>query len=357
MVNTINAEIRPAFGRHRIAGVRDIVETYRSLFRGTQMNGSVSLSRSWVFRLIIINVVIFLAQVLTEGIQVVQAIMVAGQQMPISMPFSIHYFGLTPVNVIQKLFLWQVVTYMFLHGGLLHLFLNMYALFLFGIPIEQAWGSRRFLFYYFFTGVGGGVMILLLNMSLGGAQYYTPTIGASGAVFGILLAFGMLFPDVELIMLFIPFPIKAKYMVMIYGGIEVVSLVFSRGESNISHIGHVGGLIFGLVYFFIVKKHGIRFRTKMIRAKMTRHHDRRAAVQEEEGSRNRKRLDSILQKVRHGGADSLSDDEYQDLKFLEIMHGGDENICVEEDFSGDDQYCQKCVSYEACMIREIKKYL
>lgn len=321
------------------------------------MNGSISLSRSWVFRLIIINVVIFLVQALTEGLQVVQAIMVAGQQVPFSMPFTIHYFGLTPVNVIERLFLWQIVTYMFLHGGLLHLFLNMYALFLFGIPIEQAWGSRRFLFYYFFTGIGGGVMILLLNMFLGGAQYYTPTIGASGAVFGILLAFGMLFPDVELIMLFIPFPIKAKYMVMIYGGIEVVSLVFSRGESNISHIGHVGGLIFGLFYFFILRKHGLRFRSKMIRAKMSRHHDRRATVQEQEGDKNRRRLETILLKVRRGGSDSLSDDEYQFLKYQEIMHSDEEGLCVEEDFNGEDQYCQKCGSYEACLIRKIKKSL
>lgn len=321
------------------------------------MNGSMTMTKSWVFRLIVINVAIFLIQLLTEGVQVVRALGVDGQQVPMAMPFMIHFFGLTPTAVIDKYYVWQVVSYMFLHGGLIHLLFNMYALFFFGLPIEQTWGSRRFLVYYFFTGVGAGLLILGLNMFLGGAQYYSPTIGASGAVFGILLAFGMLFPDVELMLIFFPVPIKAKYMVTGYGLLEVFLLVFNQGGGNISHIGHVGGLIFGLLYFLLLRKHGLLFKTKIIRAKMSRNNAPKETVIVQEQGKSNDRLFGILQRVKSGGADALNDDEYQYIRYLEIMRGESDNLCVDEDFSGDDQYCRKCADYEACMIREIKKYL
>lgn len=321
------------------------------------MNGSMSLSKSWVFRLLVINIVIFLLQILMGGQMVVQTAVMDNQIIPFSQPVMIHFLGLTPAMVLEKAYLWQVVSYMFLHGSLLHLVLNMYALFLFGIAIEQAWGSRRFLFYYFFTGIGAGLSILLINSLMGGASYYGPTIGASGAVFGILLAFGMLFPDVELIMFFfLPVPIKAKYMVMLYGGIEVLSLVFTRGQGNISHIGHIGGLVFGLLYFLILRKKGLQFRAKIIRARMRKSMDQKVTIRTENKEQAKHDLVKILDKVKSGGSSLLSDDEYQYVRYLEIMTGDKDDLCRENDFVQEDQYCRKCASYEACMIREIKKY-
>lgn len=321
------------------------------------MNGTVSLSKSWVFRLIVVNVIIYILQMFLEGIQVEQTIVIAQQTITVNRPAILYFFSLTPANVIEHFYVWQLCTYMFLHGSFIHLFLNMYALFLFGIPIEHAWGSRKFLIYYFYTGIGAGIVILLFNLFLGGVAYYIPTAGASGAVFGILLAFGIIFPDVELIMLFIPIPIKARFMVMIYGGIEIVSLVFSGGQGNISHIGHIGGLLFGIVYFVFQRKHGIRFKAKMMRARIQRDMGKRESKRSHELNEDKERLRTILQKVKTGGPAALTDDEYQHIRYLGIMLDSDANLCIESDFGQEDDYCRKCTSYEACMLREIKKYL
>jgi membrane associated rhomboid family serine protease len=177
----------------------------------------------------------------------------------------------------------QLVTHMFMHGGFTHLLFNMFALYMFGRVLEQVWGSKRFFIYYFFTGIGAAVLHSFVTFieaksimsSLSPEQiaivkaegteifmqgkYYThtgmnalnnllniPTVGASGAVFGVLLAFGMYFPNTVLILLFPPIPIKAKYFVMIYGGIELY-LGFTQSNSNVAHFAHLGGMLFGFI--------------------------------------------------------------------------------------------------------------
>lgn len=135
---------------------------------------------------------------------------------------------------------WQLVTYMFLHADLSHIFFNLFALWIFGQAIENLWGTKRFITYYLLTGVGAA----LIHMLVGG--YFTYTIGASGAVFGILLAFGMMFPDQYIILLFPPIPIKAKYFVGIYGGIELF-YGLSRADSGVAHFAHLGGLLVGVI--------------------------------------------------------------------------------------------------------------
>jgi len=177
----------------------------------------------------------------------------------------------------------QIITHMFMHGGLWHLFFNMFALYMFGQILEQVWGPKRFLIYYFVTGIGAmiihqavitieyhKIMALITPEQLqevidNGALYtsqrkaytdvvmgnlqgvlFTPTVGASGAVFGVLLAFGVLFPNTQLMLLFPPIPMKAKYFVMIYGGIELWLAVTQPG-SSIAHAAHLGGMLFGYI--------------------------------------------------------------------------------------------------------------
>jgi len=177
----------------------------------------------------------------------------------------------------------QIITHMFMHGGFTHIFFNMFALYMFGQVLEQVWGPKRFLVYYLVTGLGA----MVIHEAVMGFQYYrimnvispvnlqevldnggtylmqgkgyidpvmkelqgilyTPTVGASGAVFGVLLAFGVLFPNTQLMLLFPPIPMRAKYFVMIYGGIELYLAVTQPG-SSIAHAAHLGGMLFGYI--------------------------------------------------------------------------------------------------------------
>jgi membrane associated rhomboid family serine protease len=180
---------------------------------------------------------------------------------------------------------YQLVTHMFMHGGVMHLVFNMFALWMFGRVLESVWGPKRFFIYYFVTGLGAAALHTFVNymefhyyaakiapqdvqaVFSQGAELLqqgqnwvgvagklnmilnTPTVGASGAVFGILLGFGMLFPNTELMLLFPPIPIKAKYFVAGYGAIELFSGIANTGD-NIAHFAHLGGMLFG---FFMIK--------------------------------------------------------------------------------------------------------
>jgi membrane associated rhomboid family serine protease len=183
----------------------------------------------------------------------------------------------------------QFVTYMFMHamltqGGLAHLFFNMFALWMFGKVLESVWGSKRFLIYYMVTGIGAAIIQTLVNhielsiltshmspdkinyvLEQGGSiiqegkNFSDPqmgkfnallngnVVGASGAVFGILLAFGMLFPNTEMMFIFFPMPIKAKYMVIIYGVIELTMGIGNFKYDNVAHFAHLGGMLFGFI--------------------------------------------------------------------------------------------------------------
>ena len=302
------------------------------------MNGFSGSLKSWVFKLIIANVAIFfLLQLFTRGNQ----------------NLILSYFGLIPL-LVKKGFIWQFVTYMFLHGGFFHLVFNMYGLLIFGIPIEQEWGSKKFLFYYFFTGVGAGISIFILNSFLGMSM--SVTIGASGAVFGILLAFGILFPNVQLLVFFV-IPMKAKYFVIIFGGIELYLMITQGSSSNISHIGHLGGLLFGIIFFLVSKRRSIKFKAKGFQAKFSEEISKSKTGKIQDASDNREFLTGILEKAGKSDSSSFTDDEFQRLEYLKIMYGDDEKLCVEDDFVIADDYCNKCQNYEACMLREIYKNL
>lgn len=149
-------------------------------------------------------------------------------------------FGLWPWGSRNGFDVWQLFTHGFLHANTTHLFFNMFGLWMFGTQLERLWGTRPFLFYYFVCLIGAGLVQLLVTTS--GA----PTIGASGAVFGLLLGFGMMYPNRMVFMLFIPIPIKAKYFVVIYGLIELFMGVSMRNP-GIAHFAHLGGMIFGFI--------------------------------------------------------------------------------------------------------------
>jgi membrane associated rhomboid family serine protease len=153
------------------------------------------------------------------------------------------YFGLVPFLVWKKYFLWQLFTYIFLHGGFSHILFNLLALWMFGGELENYWGSRKFLRYFFFCGIGAGICTVLFTPEI---YQFIPVIGASGAIYGVLLAFAWLFPDRPIFIYFL-FPIPAKYFVIIFGLIEFFASMGGPG-GGVAHLTHLGGLFFGLFY-------------------------------------------------------------------------------------------------------------
>jgi len=155
-------------------------------------------------------------------------------------------FALFPPNseFFQYFRPWQFVTYMFLHGSLGHIFFNMFALWMFGTAIESAWGTKTFTLYYFGAGIGAALLHMLLTPSI--------VIGASGGVFGILLAFGMMYPERRIYMILIPVGIKAKYFVMLYGAFELMMGISSL-QTGIAHFAHLGGMLVGFALIKIWK--------------------------------------------------------------------------------------------------------
>lgn len=154
------------------------------------------------------------------------------------------FLGLTPAYALRG-FVWQLFTYMFFHGDLGHILFNMLTLWMFGTTLEQTWGKRRFLRFYFTCGIGAGVTILLAAFTPWGAPWST-TIGSSGAIYGLLLAFGMMFPNVPVLVFFL-FPMPAKYFVMLMGAINFYMARAGAG-SGVSYIAHLGGLLVGYLY-------------------------------------------------------------------------------------------------------------
>ncbi len=148
-------------------------------------------------------------------------------------------------SMVSQFLPWQLVTYAFMHGGFAHLLFNMIALLMFGAPLEHTWGERRFLTFFLVCVLGAAACQLAVGawtMSQGGAAY--PTVGASGGVFGLLLAYGMLFPHQRVMLLIPPIPMKARTLVIVYGVIELM-LGFTGWQPGVAHFAHLGGMLFG----------------------------------------------------------------------------------------------------------------
>jgi membrane associated rhomboid family serine protease len=179
--------------------------------------------------LLIVNTAVFVLSYLAAGTSLLET--------------AFRWLALRPDYVIHRFAIWQLGTYLFLHGGVMHLLFNMLTLWMFGVTLERDWGTRRFLKYYFLCGIGAGFCDVLVNAILG--NWNTSTIGASGAIYGVLLAFGVLYPESTILFLFI-FPIQAKFFVMIYGAMALLGAM--NVNSGVSNVAHLGGMIFGLLY-------------------------------------------------------------------------------------------------------------
>src|SRR6266567_1339571 len=199
---------------------------YSNRYRSTYYSsGSFPPGVKW---LVIVNVVAFLLMYFAADT---------------SFQRSFLWLTLQPVAVIKSLQIWRLVTYLFLHGGVWHLLVNMFTLWMFGRTLEAEWGTRQFLKYYFLCGIGAGVCDVLVNAMLG--RWFSSTIGASGAIYGLLLAFGVLYPNQTVLFNFL-FPIKAKYFVMIYGALALLGAL--NMNSGVSNVAHLGGMAFGFAY-------------------------------------------------------------------------------------------------------------
>jgi membrane associated rhomboid family serine protease len=161
-------------------------------------------------------------------------------------PIVVQYLGLIPQLVIERGWIWQPFTYMFLHAGIFHILWNMLGIWMFGVELERQWGTQFFLRYYAVTGVGAALTTLfvsLLPFGVTSTMYGAVTMGASGALYGLLLAFALYYPNRPILM-FMLFPIPAKYFVMIIGAIAFLSV----DNNRVAHTAHLGGLIFGYLY-------------------------------------------------------------------------------------------------------------
>ena len=198
--------------------------------------------------LLIINVIIWLAQF----------VLFRRTDFDLTQQFGLHFPASDNFRV------YQLVTYMFLHDpfSFSHVFFNMFAVFMFGRTLEQVWGPKRFLTYYMATGIGAGlVQIIVMYLRISAeippemfSMVNSITVGASGSVFGILLAFGMLFPNAQLFIIPFPFPIKAKWFVIGYGLLELLFGVANRTGDNVAHFAHLGGMMFGIFMILYWRK-------------------------------------------------------------------------------------------------------
>jgi membrane associated rhomboid family serine protease len=180
-------------------------------------------------------------------------------------------FYLVPAQVVTTFAFWQVVTYMFFHGGFMHILWNMLTLWMFGAELERMWGTAKFLRFYFACGIGAGLTVILVTYAFGGNPAVA-TIGSSGAIYGILMAYAVLFPD-RLILFGFLIPIKVKYFVMIMGAVVFMNSFVSFG-SGVSQVAHLGGLVVG---FLILRGRWLRMRIETpIRREMNEWKLRRA---------------------------------------------------------------------------------
>jgi membrane associated rhomboid family serine protease len=183
------------------------------------------------------NVLVFGANLLTGG--------------GLFLSFMLWPWGEYPVGQVNGAWLnvgflpWQLLSYGFLHANFAHLFFNMFALLMFGSAIEQVWGPRRYALYYFVCLVGAGlIQLVVATLAADAGQGPYPTVGASGAVFGLLLAFGMMFPNRQVLLLIPPIPMKARTLVIAYGALELF-LGVTNTQSGVAHFAHLGGMAFG----------------------------------------------------------------------------------------------------------------
>ena len=283
-----------------------------------------------VKNLLIINVLMFLATITLERFNI-----------DLTDILGLHFFKASDFRI------YQFITYMFMHANFGHLFFNMFALWMFGNTLENMWGSQRFLLFYMVCGIGAGLcqeLVQYIQYTTTLAEYATVntgsqiipmssylnmmnTVGASGAIYGLLLAFGMMFPN-SMIYFYFLIPIKAKWFVIGYAVLELLLGFFDGG--NVAHFAHLGGMLFGLLLILYWKKHGVHGPNFNFKAwfqkwkqdrkvKYTPYEEIKDEVPRDDGDYNRQRaekernVDAILDKIAKSGYESLTDEEKEFL--------------------------------------------
>jgi membrane associated rhomboid family serine protease len=259
--------------------------------------GGITRGIKW---LLIINVVVFVFQILFRS---------AGNEIS----WFDYWLGFVPYEITHHFAFWQFFTYMFLHFDILHILFNMFILWMFGSEIERAWGTTKFIKYYLICGAGAGAFHLLFNWGVRGV-----VIGASGAVFGVLLAFAVLYPNriiTFLIFFVLPVNIKAKYLVMIFAGINLLAGLQSikgMDQSKVAHLAHLGGLLVGYIYlkggYHLGQLIGA-YRKRKMQANVTAQarHQRDIRIKQEE-------VDRILDRINEVGYEGLTEKEKKILR-------------------------------------------
>lgn len=291
--------------------------------------------------LLIINVLMFIATFVFKRVGI-----------DLTDMLGLHFFMASDFHY------YQLITYMFMHGGLEHIFFNMFALWMFGMVVERVWGPKRFIFYYISCGIGAGIIqeiaqfvsfsvqdlsayqYILLDgvgrIPLGEYLNYWTTVGASGAIYGVLLAFGLLFPNERIFLFPLPIPIKALWFVMGYAAIELFSGLSSQGD-NVAHFAHLGGMLVGFIMFKYWQHHNNgggyfnnygRSSGKQFFEGMKRNWEKHKNNKSDttDNTRNesdwdynahkkseQEEIDRILDKIRRSGYDSLTKEEKKKL--------------------------------------------
>lgn len=211
-----------------------------------------------------------------------------------------YILGLVPTEVINEYKIWQTFTYLFIHGDFFHIFFNLFVLWMFGKDLENDWGKKEFLFYYFTCGIGSGLLTTLISNNL-----FIPIVGASGAIYGILVAYGFSYPN-KLILLYGIIPIKTKFMVLGIGIIAFFATI-SSSQSSISHITHLFGMIIGIIYFSLNWKWKklylwyLKLRLKSLKIE--------SSSQDFQKTISKVKINKILDKLNDKGWDSLTNKE------------------------------------------------
>jgi len=297
---------------------KDRYRNYNYRFSRPSMFGGSSLFPPVIKYLLISNIIIFILsgfifRLITPG------------GVPLSAYFN-YYFALNPIGIKELPFYpWQLFTYLFMHANLFHIFFNMFALVMFGRELESIWGSKKFLGYYLMCGIGAGLFHLLVTPLI--SSLTVPTIGASGAVFGILVAFGYMFPNRVIFINFL-FPVKAKYVVIFY---MAISVLFLGDGSAVAHAAHLGGGLIGFVYLWMSRSRINEFFRFDKKPKVSsgrpaniysnRYYEKYNATSEDdrndagyydnkqENSVDQDKIDEILDKISREGYKNLTEEE------------------------------------------------
>jgi len=279
--------------------------------------GGFSFFPPVIKNLLIINVIVFLVTMLAQEVAIDNMHIITWKDV------IFRWFALNPLGEGNNFQVWQLITYQFLHGGFSHILFNMLGLWMFGIEIEHIWGSRKFLYFYLLCGVVAGLFNLFLTPLLG--ELPAPTVGASGAIYGVLIAFALFFPN-RYIFLYFFIPVKAKYLI---GFFVILEFFMVNSGGNVAHLAHLGGALAGFVFILLDSKSNVDLKAMFRRntfqqkassnpfGKISNPFKKKSDAQEaefyelEDGQRNisQEEIDEILDKISHSGYQNLTDQE------------------------------------------------